>query len=107
MNTFGFFIFSLVVTFSFALFYLDNLRLSKSTGLKYMQIFSFIGILLVYCFIIYDSILSSSTFNVGDANNKIGTEINNKVVEVNNSVNIQDKETGKSWGIAGAVVGGM
>ncbi len=72
-------IFSLLFTFSFIIFYLDNFNLSKNFLIKFTQVISFI-ILFVCVLFIYSNITPSDIIcNVSDMNNEIGTKINNNI----------------------------
>jgi group I intron endonuclease len=107
-NYYLFSIFSLIITISFILCYLDNFNLSDNYLIKIIQIISFIIILFVCIISLYNNITYSDIIcNVGDINNEIGTKINNEIGKVN--INVNDEKAGRSMatqaGITGAMVG--
>jgi len=111
-NYYFFYIFSLTLTISFVLYYLDGFNLSDIKFIKYIQIFSFISMslfILLTCFsFTYDNTLNQDiVLSVGDMNNEIGTKINNSVY-LQGHVHV--KEAGKNIatqvGITGAMAAG-
>ena len=80
LNFSYFSLFSLLFTFSFILFYLDNFNLYDNFWIKFIQLISFISILFICVLSIYNNITPSDIIcNVGDMNNEIGTKIINNV----------------------------
>jgi hypothetical protein len=92
-------IFFLTLTISFILYYLDNFSLSDIKVIKYIQIFSFVGMplfIISYVLFMYDNIIFTSIIcNVGDVNNNVGTHINTNV-----NVNVNDEKSGNSMAVS-------
>jgi hypothetical protein len=69
-------------------------------NLLFSNILFFIGILLIYFIFVCENVmLSNIVCSVGD-NNQIGTNVN-----MEGHVHINDENSGKSWALAGAIVG--
>ena len=76
ISSFSYFILSSLFTFSFVLFFLDDLKLSKKNFIKYIQIISFISIPLFLIYSLYDIVSMINIVNyLDDKNNNINPDI--------------------------------
>ncbi len=106
------FIFSFLFTFSLIMFYLDDFKLSRSSLIKYLQIFCFIGILLFpliyyYCIIDYINIINCLDDNSKDSVNLHGhiTIDKDAAKTISQGVNQGISTVGTQIGLGASIVG--
>ena len=91
-------IYTSIFTFSLVLFYLDNLRLSNTNLIRYIQIFSFISLPFIVFILAYNHILSLDILNCAKDND------NNVNLHAHGHVSI-DKEASKAIGQGLSTIG--